>query len=120
MGLSFLFITIPIMLISLHAMLKEKRESIKVEAICTEVKSGAGRGVPSFHGTYHYSIDGKEYIIYDGQGTMLKPAINKLTYVYLNKDNYEKIVPQSQIDFYCLAIAFGVIASFSVIIDWFF
>lgn len=117
MDITFLVVLVPLMLIALHEMCKVKRESIKVEAICTEVKSGANCGVSNFHGTFHYSIDGKEYKTYDGKGSALKPSKKKPTYVYVNKNDYEKIVAQAQINFYYAVIIIGTVASVGLIIN---
>ncbi len=116
MDISILLLIVPLIGFAAYALYKLKRDSIKTEAFCTAVKTGANSGGFVYHGTYQYTISGKTYETYDGVGSALKPAKGKSTYVYVNRENYSRIVSQAQANFYYAVIIIGAIAAIGIII----
>lgn len=117
MGYGFLAIPGLIFLVSLCSIIKIKKNTIKVEAVCVDVKKQYGCRVSSYRGTYQYRINGKEYTACYGKGSTLKPKKDAPTYVYVNKDNYEKITPKEELQSYYLFIALAILMSAYVVWD---
>ncbi len=116
MDMSIMILFIPMSIYFGYLIARVKRKSIKVEAICTGVDNGVQVKIRVYHGTYKFCINGKEYEIYDENGSNLKPKINVPIYIYVKKDDFLKIVPQIQIRLYQWLIGLMLFFSAAVVI----
>ena len=116
MDMSILIFLIPMSIYFGYLIARVKRASAKVEAICTDIENGIQVKIRVYHGTYKFCISGKEYEIYDENGSNLKPKINVPIYIYVNKDDFSKIVPQIQIRLYQWLIGLMLFFSVAVVI----
>ena len=116
MGYGFLLVTFLVFGGSLYYVLKAKRDSFKVEAVCVDVKKIYNM-TKGYEGIYQYQINGREYTVCYEKGSILKPKKGVATYVYVNRSDFEKIVPREEVLGYYWFIGVAVLASVYVLLE---
>lgn len=81
----------------------------KVEAVCITyckhryMSTRNAPGHTEYNGLYKYAIDDKEYITTESEThRSFKPKVNEKCIIYVNKNDYECILPQSVVKYWCI------------------
>ncbi len=114
MDITVLLFLIPMSCFLGYMIVKAKRDKIPVDAICTKVERGVYVRMRVYHGTYKFCIRGKEYEVYDEEGSNIKPPLNKPIKIYIEREDFSKMVPLVQIRLYQWLI--GLMLFFAVVI----
>lgn len=100
-----LFIVLPIY--GIYQLYKLHTEYFRVEAVCITyckhwISVNRG-GHTEYDGVYKYTIDNKEYITTESEThRSFKPKVNEKCVLYVNKNDYECILPQSVVKYWCI------------------
>lgn len=102
-----LFIVLPTY--GIYQLHKLHAEYFKVEAICITyckhryMSTRNSPGHTEYNGLYTYTIDNKEYTTTESEThRSFKPKVNEKCIIYVNKNDYECILPQSVVKYWCI------------------
>lgn len=100
-----LFIVLPTY--GIYQLHKLHAEYFKIEAVCITyckhwISVNRG-GHTEYDGVYKYIINNKEYITTESEThRSFKPKVNEKCILYVNKNDYECILPQSVVKYWCI------------------
>lgn len=93
----------------IYQLYKLHTDYFKVEAVCITyckhhyMSTRNAPGHTEYDGLYKYTIDNKEYITTESEThRSFKPKINEKCILYVNKNDYEYILPQSVVKWWCI------------------
>lgn len=104
---TLLLILIPIY--GIYQLYKLHTNYFKVEAVCITyckhhyMSTRNAPGHTEYDGLYTYTINNKEYITTESEThRSFKPKVNEKCIIYVNKNDYECILPQSVVKWWCI------------------
>ena len=102
-----LFIVLPAY--GIYQLYKLHTDYFKVEAVCVTycrhryMSTRNSLGHTEYNGLYKYTINNKEYTTTESEShRSFKPKVNEKCILYINKNDYEYILPQSVVKWWCI------------------